>query len=476
MVGVVFSSIIFLSVFLPIFLLVYYASGKSNVVVLLFSLVFYAWGGPNLLPLLLFYIIWNYVFGLLIEKASTHRRAILSLGLAGNLAGLLYFKYLGFVAGQISTALSLFNVTSLPEFHIVLPLGISFFSFQAISYLIDIYRGDVKAQKSCLTFATYKAMFPQLIAGPIVRYSQLAEELDARSVDAERLSYGILIFVVGLAQKTLIANPLAAPADQIFALQPEQLTVATAWLGVLCYTGQIYFDFCGYSNIAIGLGHMMGFTLPPNFNRPYIAQSATEFWRRWHISLSTWFRDYLYIPLGGNRKSERRTYFNLATVFVLCGLWHGASWIFLLWGVYWGILLAAERAGLGRIVQGLWRPLRHVYLLLAVMFGWIIFRADTPTHAVAIMKAMGGFGAGNSFDTPIEQYFGRSVAITLAVAACASALPSSPAKIPPLDLRELSRVRLAAGIAARTAVLALVIVCLFSVGSGSYNPFIYFRF
>jgi alginate O-acetyltransferase complex protein AlgI len=472
----VFSSIIFLSVFLPAFLVSYYASGKSNAVILLFSLVFYAWGGPAYLPLLVFYIFWNYFFGLLIEHASTNRRAILAVGLCGNLAGLLYFKYLGFVAAQVNVALSFFEISSVPELKILLPLGISFFSFQGMSYLIDVYREEVEAQTSWLTFATYKAMFPQLVAGPIVRYSQLADELKARSIDAERLSYGILIFAVGLGQKILIANPLAVPADQIFALPPDQLTAATAWLGVVCYTAQIYFDFCGYSNMAIGLGHMMGFTLPPNFNRPYVAQSATDFWRRWHMSLSSWFRDYLYIPLGGNRKGGCRTYFNLVAVFVLCGLWHGANWTFLLWGVYWGVLLVAERAGLDTILGLLWRPFRHVYLLLAVMFGWIIFRADTLAHAVTMLKALGGFGAGNSLETPIEQYLGRSVAVTLVVAAFLAAVPSSPSKLPRIDIHELSAKQLVTGVATRAAVIMVAFVCLLSVASGSYNPFIYFRF
>ena len=478
----VFSSVIFLFYFLPLFLAAYLCLPRWRAAVIVVgSFVFYAWGEPRYVPLLALVILLNWGFGLALGRAGTWRRAMLAAGVAADLAILVFYKYVGFLAAQVDALLGLAGIARQPHLSVPLPLGISFFTFQGISYLIDIYRGDVAAQPSLLKFAMYKSMFPQLIAGPIVRYRQIAAEIDTLAVDAVRLRRGIELFVLGLAQKVLIANTVALPADQIFALPPSLLTGATAWLGAVCYMVQIFFDFSGYTNMAIGLGHMMGLTLPRNFDRPYQAQSVTEFWRRWHITLSSWFRDYLYIPLGGNRCGGLRTGANLLAVFVLCGLWHGASWTFAVWGLYHGAFLIAERAFRSVASFHIWRPLRHAYLLLAVLVGWVLFRADTLSHAGAMLRAMAGFSAAGPLAMPPERYATASVATALAAAALLIAAP------PLASWRDALRVagarplpRPAAALAldgARIAwVLSLFLLTATALSAGTYNPFIYFRF
>lgn len=461
----VFSSITFLFYFLPAFLLLYYVLPWKNSVLLLASLLFYAWGEPRFVPLLMVSALLNYGFGVAIGRATLRRKLLLWLGVAVNLGMLAYYKYLGFFTDILNEVLP--NKLAAPT--IVLPLGISFFVFQGLSYLIDVYRGQVDAQKSFWNFAMYKAMFPQLIAGPIVRYQQIAGEINQRVVSSERLWRGFRQFSTGLAQKVLIANTIALPADQLFAAGPASLDAAGAWLAVACYSVQILFDFAGYSNMAIGIAHMIGFSYPPNFQRPYSAISVTDFWRRWHMSLSSWFRDYVYIPLGGNRVGPWRTYANLALVFLLCGLWHGAAWTFIIWGAWHGVLLVLERAGFGRVLARMPSLLGQGYTLLMVMIGWVFFRAaDLPT-AWKMLQLMfgGGAGGGPPHDWRIDigpvQWSALAIGILLAV--WRREQPAQPF--------HASGWRLGAGMAA--ALLALLL-CGATLAAGTYNPFIYFRF
>ncbi|WP_218944327.1 MBOAT family O-acyltransferase [Marinicella rhabdoformis] len=360
-----------------------------------------------------------------------------------------------------------------------LPLGISFFTFQAISYLVDVYRGDAKVEKNVFNLGLYISMFPQLIAGPIVRFKTVAEQIHTRAVNLNQISIGWRIFIIGLAQKVLIANTVALPADQIFSLTPIELTTALAWLGSLCYSLQIYFDFAGYSNMAIGLGLMMGFTFPENFSHPYIAQSITEFWRRWHKSLSGWFRDYLYIPLGGNRGSSTRTYFNLFTVFFLCGLWHGAAWTFIIWGIYHGVFLVLERLKLSDILSASWRPLRHIYLLLVVLFGWVIFRAESIDHLIYFIQAMFGFSQA-TISNPyyLDLYIKNSTitAITLGVVFSMPVFAVLKTKIQQFKATGHSYTTVMCSGILELFYAVIFIYALMLVASGSYNPFIYFRF
>ena len=334
-----FASIGFLVWFLPLVLLAQWLLPWRNATLLLASLLFYAWGDPAHLPVLLFYIFLNWGLGRLMGDQPGCRR-LLFLGLALNLLPLFWFKYAGFLAGLVGFAVLL------PQ----MPLGISFFAFQGISYLVDIHRGRIQPQRRLWMFGLYKALFPLLIAGPILRYRDIEARLERRRTSLLRWRHGMTLFVLGLGQKVLLANTLAVPADQIFALPTEQLGLATAWLGVVCYHLQLLFDFSGYSTMAIGIGHMLGLRFPANFDRPYLAQSVTEFWRRWHMTLSAWFRDYVYIPLGGNRGSLWRTGGNLLLVYILCGLWHGAAWTFLLWGLFQGTLMLLERIGFGDVL------------------------------------------------------------------------------------------------------------------------------
>jgi alginate O-acetyltransferase complex protein AlgI len=472
---VVFSSVPFLFYFLPVFLLSYFALGRKNVVILLFSLIFYAWGEPRFLPILLAYIILNYVVGRLIARDDERRRVWMVVGVSGNLAMLVYFKYLNLLVDQFRGLFIAMGLGPHPMPHIALPLGISFIAFQGISYVVDVYRRDVASQRSLLDFAMYKAMFPQLIAGPIVRYRDVAADIAHRPVRLGDLVSGTRQFIVGLGQKVLIANVLAAPADQIFALPIGNLGMATAWLGIACYTLQIFFDFAGYSNMAIGLGRILGFRYPINFDRPYASQSLTEFWRRWHMTLSRWFRDYLYIPLGGNRLSPLRTYANLATVFLLCGIWHGANWTFLIWGAYHGVFLIIERLGLGGILTRTWRPLRHVYLMLVVMVGWVFFRCDKLKSAIGFLRAM----AGDSTDAtqmPAARYLSTETILALCLGALLATLPAWDACTATGARMHGGTARAAVFTAAHAVLLAMLVLCLLDVAGGAYNPFIYYRF
>ena len=481
-----FTEPAFLFFFLPIVLALYFIPMRwhRNAVLLISSLIFYAWGEPRFVLVLFGSFILNYFMGLWVGRTLGTPRAkkVLALAVALNLAILCTWKYANFFAANLNAALAAAGVRPFHLAHITLPLGISFFTFHAMSYVIDVYRRNAPAQKNPLNIAMYLSLFPQLIAGPIVRYKDIAGQLDERTVTAERFAYGIQRFVLGLGKKMLIANTVAGVADKVFALPAGQMTAALAWLGAVCYTLQIYFDFSGYSDMAVGLGHMFGFKFIENFNYPYISRSITEFWRRWHISLSTWFRDYLYIPLGGNRCAPRRVYFNLVVVFTLCGLWHGASWSFLVWGLFHGAFLVIERMGFGRVLEKLWAPLSHAYALLAVLVGWVLFRSDTLGYALSYLKVMAGLAQPSPVHDTVSMYLDRE----LAQAICAGILFSMPV-VPALiawwrgaSEKIPAAARPWAGIAVTSTGMfclgAIFVLCAILTAAGTYNPFIYFRF
>lgn len=481
----VFSSIIFLFLFLPITLLVYLIVGRKlrNYFLLFASLLFYAWGETSYVLIMLLSIATNYVAGLTIDHFKDRPQAKLFLGLAVafNIGLLSLFKYANFIVDNLNTFLGFFDFPALDLQPVHLPIGISFFTFQAMSYVIDIYRRDAVVQRNPADIGLYIALFPQLIAGPIVRFHDIAAQITHRYIRLQDFGEGVERFILGLGKKVLIANQVAVISDQVFALEAGVLSPGIAWLGVLCYTLQIYFDFSGYSDMAIGLGHMFGFRFLENFNYPYIAKSVREFWRRWHISLSSWFRDYLYVPLGGNRQGVLRTHINLLTVFFLCGLWHGASWNFVVWGLLHGFFLVVERLGFEKILVRLWAPLRHFYLLSVVMITWVFFRADSVPVALNYLAVM--FGQPRGGTTPLAAVqIGRD-GLTAIIAGI---IFSGPV------FSWLYRFRLAAWSnrqrkmsmvfdvtagAVKTVGLSLILyVSILFVSSGAYNPFIYFRF
>ncbi len=475
-----FASPVFLFLFLPLTLATYALAPRRarNAVLLVASVLFYVWGEGWFLALVTASVLVNWGFGLAIGGAEVlaQRRRWLALAIIANLGTLAVFKYANFAVANVNAVAAAMAVTPLAVATIPLPLGISFFTFHSISYVVDVYKRNAHAERRLPDFALYILLFPQLIAGPIIRWRDIATQLTRRDQRLADVAYGARRFVLGLGKKVLIANTLGAVADRIFALPATELTTPLAWLGLVCYTLQIYFDFSGYSDMALGLMRMFGFRILENFNYPYVAQSVREFWRRWHISLSNWFRDYLYIPLGGNQRGQARAYANLALVFLLCGLWHGASWPFVIWGLWHGCFLVAERAGLERVLARI-GPLRHVYALLAVMGGWVLFRCETLPQAGAFYAALLGWSSGDAGRQPLAQYLDPLVATALAFAVVGS-MPLA---------RSLGRWRdrtTAAGGIRGTAVLTgemawlgtlLVVACAW-LAAGTYNPFIYFRF
>ena len=483
-----FSSPTFLFLFLPVLLGLYAVVRREgrNLLLLAASLLFYCWGEYGYVLVLLCCTAFNYGMGLWLGRTTGPRasKSVLALAVAGNLALLVAFKYSNFLVDTLNPWLSAAGLPPVFLAPVHLPLGISFFTFQALSYVMDVYRREAPPQKSLLTFALYKTLFPQLIAGPIVRYKDVAGELTRRSVRREDLAAGIKRFIVGLGKKMLLANTLAVAADGVFATPRDSLTPALAWLGIVCYALQIYFDFSGYSDMAIGLGRLFGFHFLENFRYPYAAASLTDFWRRWHISLSSWFRDYLYIPLGGNRGGRWRTYLNLVVVFALCGLWHGASWTFLLWGLFHGAFLVAERMGLGRLLERAWQPIRHAYLLLVVLAGWVLFRAATLPDALVFFRTLLGFPAGAGGGS-VEPFLRTELALVLP-AALLGATPFVPFLAQTWEWlvhSQAGRRRWAAsalqaawafGDVAGCMAVLLASSALLAVGT--YNPFIYFRF
>jgi alginate O-acetyltransferase complex protein AlgI len=443
---------------------------------LIASLFFYAWGEGFLVLLMLVSVALNYVGGRVIDRCRGERarRVALTLTLAANLGLLGWFKYANFIADNLNAILPALGLPIWGLDPIHLPIGVSFFTFQAMSYVVDIYRGDARVQRNPVNSALYIALFPQLIAGPIVRYHHIDEQLRERSHNVDLFAGGVVLFVIGLGKKMLIANPMGEVADEIFAIPAGDLTASVAWIGAVAYTLQIYFDFSGYSDMAIGLGRMFGFQFPINFNYPYIARSMREFWRRWHISLSRWFRDYLYIPLGGNRVSPRRVYVNLLVVFFLCGLWHGASWNFVIWGLIHGAFLAGERAAAGAWLARCWRPVQHLYVLLVVVCAWVFFRAETLDYALAYLGAMFGLGRGDGLLYHPAMYLDS---LTILIAACGVA---GSAPFWPALRRRLSELSRPWGAVADTAMIGALLLMILGaslhLAAGTHNPFIYFRF
>ena len=470
-----FSSVEFLFLFLPLFLLFYFgALGLANGILLGTSLLFYLIGEGWFVFVMLASILGNFLFGRAIGVAAEGARRIwLIAGVIANLALLGYYKYIGFL---VTSVLALSSPQAEFARAIHLPLGISFFTFQAISYLVDVYRRDTLPETSLVRLGAYIAMFPQLVAGPIVRFSSVADSLRSRQVSLWHLYYGLAFFAVGLAAKVLIADGLAGYADNVFATPAQDLRGDAALLGVVIYSLQIYFDFLGYSAMAVGLGLALGFRFPRNFNLPYTAQSVSDFWRRWHMSLSSWFRDYVYIPLGGNRAPLWRTSLNLWIVFLITGLWHGAAWNFIVWGMYHGAFLTLERIGGARLLGALPEVLRHLYLCVVVGLGWVLFRAESLSHAndylVALFRPSGEI-------TPWT-YLTHETLGTLLVAMlfCTPQVGRWIGKVVELPSYDpwpgtLPRLRVSFGVGIYVLLIAL---CTAKILSGSYSPFIYFRF
>lgn len=473
----VFSSIPFLYYFLPCVLLAYFilpAKGR-NPVLLLSSLLFYAWGEPIYVVLMLVVVLIGYLAGLLLERSRAGGlrvltpKAVLTLSIAVFLGIFIYFKYTDFFLANFNAATGL----SVPLLHIVLPVGISFYTFQMVSYLIDVYRKEARAQRSFLALATYITMFPQLIAGPIVRYTTIEKQLKERKSTSFMVEEGIFRLIVGLSKKILIANELGELCS-IFRNSGEQ-SVLYYWLYACSFTLHIYFDFSGYSDMAIGLGRIFGFTFPENFNYPYISASVTEFWRRWHISLGSWFRDYLYIPLGGNRVPEWKWLRNIFVVWMFTGLWHGAAWNFVIWGLYFGILLVVEKKWLSAWLQKR-KICGHLYVLFTILISFVIFNASDMTQAAEDLKCMFGFGK-LPFLTTEAVYYMKSYGVTLlAGMAGATPLPKKMWEWLQKEAGGSSILRLLLQGIKWMAIVLLLLLCTAYLVDGSFNPFLYFRF
>ena len=463
----VFSSLPFLFLFLTVVLLVSHLLPFKfrNFFLLLANLVFYAYGEPVYVLIMIASILVNFFAGVLMDKQPTQsrRRAVLVVGIVLNLAALGVFKYAGLF---VDTLRGIPAFSSLPEVNIALPIGISFYTFQAVSYLIDVYWDDCEASHNFVNFACYISLFPQLIAGPIVKYETVAQQIDHRKETWTDFSAGCSRFIVGLGKKVLLSNQLAVVADRAFGLG-DGLSASFAWLGALCYTLQIYYDFSGYSDMAIGLGKMFGFHFLENFNYPYISRSITEFWRRWHISLSTWFREYLYIPLGGNRCSKPRWMFNLLVVWAATGIWHGASWNYLIWGLYFFVLLMLEKFFLLKVLNKAPALVGHIYTLFFVVVSWAIFAIEDFAQLSSYLKVMFGLGGVPLMDAKLGYYVTSYLPILL-VAAVAST---------PLGAKLYHKLKTpAAEVVCTVLVLAGLVVCTAYLVDGTYNPFLYFRF
>jgi D-alanyl-lipoteichoic acid acyltransferase DltB (MBOAT superfamily) len=468
-----FASKGFLLYFFPIFLITYFSFRgvrAKNLIFLVFSLLFYSSSEPVFLVLLLASITANFFLARAIDVADNGRRStLLACGVAANILVLVIFKYTKFFAENINTLLSPTHL-QIPVPHLTLPLGISFYTFHAISYLADVAKRKVSANRRFDEFMLYMSMFPQLVAGPIVRYSTVAKQLHDRRVTLGRFSAGMRIFVIGLSWKLLIADQLAPLADAVFD-SPHHLSFSQAWLGLYAYSMQIYFDFGGYSAMAVGLGVMTGFVLPRNFRIPYAALSITIFWRRWHMSLSTWLRDYVYIPLGGNRGTSLRTYGNLWTVFLLCGLWHGAGWTFIIWGAYHGLFLVIERAGLGRLLSRLPRELAHIYTVLVVFFGWVWFRAADVHAAGRVFSGL--FGLNGFGNLQSLTFLLSPVTIAVLIVAGLLAFWKWPRFRWPKSLQVMSR---SAPLMDMTFVAILLVLSAIAAAAANFSPFLYDRF
>ena len=435
------------------------------------SLVFYAWGEPLYVVLMLFSTILNFVYGALVQKykGKTSAKWILASSVVLNLGILGFFKYTDFFIGNINAWFG----TSIPLLNLTLPIGISFYTFQMMSYVIDVYRGDAAAQKNFVSFGAYVALFPQLVAGPIVRYTTIADQLDNRRESTDMFAYGIKRFVTGLAKKVLLANTIGQVWTQLSAMEVSSMSVVGTWVGALAFTFQIYFDFSAYSDMAIGLGQMLGFKFLENFDYPYISKSITEFWRRWHISLGTWFREYVYIPLGGNRKGLIRQIFNLLIVWFCTGFWHGASWNFLIWGGYYGVLLIIEKLFLLKVLKKIPAFFSHVYTLFFVVIGWVIFGFDDMTKGWEYLKGMFGFGGLQLVDNMSLYLLLSNLVLILILIVASTPLPAK------LGRKIMSLVQTktwAAMIIENVFIIAIFVISVAFLVNSTYNPFLYFRF
>lgn len=465
----VFSSTIFLCVYLPLVLLGYYICPKKgrNLFLLIASLVFYAWGEPKYVFLMIFSILVNYIFGRLMDKnrgRQKRMKLLLVLSVVIDLGLLSVFKYTDFIITNVNAIFG----SSFDLLKIALPIGISFYTFQAMSYTIDVYRNDVRVQKNLIDFGMYITMFPQLIAGPIVRYADVQDQLAERSVTTADFSEGVMRFVVGLGKKALLANQMGAVWSEIYALGGD-VSALMAWTGAIAYTFQIYFDFSGYSDMAIGLGRMFGFKFPENFRYPYQSVSITDFWRRWHITLSTWFKEYLYIPLGGNRCGLARQALNLLIVWSLTGFWHGAGWNFVMWGLYYFVILFIEKLFLLKALDKLPKLFRHVYALLLIVIGWVIFASDDVSVLLPYLGSMfGANGAVGGMD--VYTLFTKAVLIVI----CCVASTELPKR---LFLSATGAMNEKAAFTIKSVMtIALLALSMILLIGDSYNPFLYFRF
>ena len=462
----------FLFIFLPAVLTLYLAARKElhNPILLTASIIFYAWGEPKYLAIMFLTVIINYIGALAIEKFYNRKKLILILTVLSDLSFLIYYKYFNFIISNLN-AIPGVNFNTLD---IIMPIGISFYTFQALSYVADVYKGECKAQKDIYKLSLYICLFPQLIAGPIVKYHDVSEQIDNRTVNFDKVDLGVKRFITGLAKKMLIANNMGLIADKIFAQTPDSFSHLTAWLGAFAYTFQIYFDFSGYSDMAIGLGLIFGFNFMENFNYPYISKSVTEFWRRWHISLSTWFKQYVYIPLGGNRCSKLKNVINLGIVFILTGIWHGANMTFIVWGIWHGFFIITEKLfNIKKFDEQKHSPkvnfLRHIYCIFAFMTGWVIFRADNIKYAKDYLMNMFGLMNINKENIiyPMSYYAGR-LEIIVFLAAITLSIPIFKNflyyKNKPLKA------------AVNIWLLFLLFLSVITMAANTYNPFIYFRF
>ena len=489
----IFSSVIFLFLFLPVVLAVNFLLPRSlrNFWLMVMSLLFYAWGEGAFVVVMLASIVANYGFGLAVARLPARGKTwVFAVSVLTNLAILAVFKYSNFLVSTVNPLLAALHFAPIVIKHVHLPIGISFFTFHAISYVADVYHERTPVQRSAVNFALYETLFPQLVAGPIVRYQDVADQIDARRETVAEFASGVRRFVTGLSKKVLIANILAAPADQIFALAPDKLTASVAWLGILFYALQIYFDFSGYSDMAIGLGRMLGFRFVENFNYPYVAHSIQDFWRRWHISLSTWFRDYFFIPLElatrANPYPNLRVSINIMLMMLLVGLWHGPSWNFVIFGGLHGLALVVNK------LWTVWNPIKqlvkrppvkfawmlcaHLLTLGVVLMGFVLFRADTMPAALAYLQAMGGWGLAGASTQSLALYIDRVTSLAFAVGLIGS-MPVVPYLRARLANQSLSPCLENTGLVVRLITFAtLFLFCAMQLAAGTYNPFIYFRF
>lgn len=472
----VFSSLLFLFVFFPIVLILYFIAPKSlrNLVLFLVSLIFYAWGEPIYIGIMIFSTVVDYTHGLLVERFKNKgkwkaAKTVVASSMIINLFLLGFFKYSDFLVGNVNGLLG----TTIPLLNLALPIGISFYTFQTMSYTIDVYRGEAKAQHNIISFGSYVALFPQLIAGPIVQYKMVANQLNYRNTTVDGFSRGTSRFMMGLGKKVLLANNIGLLWDQVSTMDLTTLPTVTAWIGIIAFGFQIYFDFSGYSDMAIGLGHMFGFHFPENFNYPYLAKSITEFWRRWHISLGTWFREYVYIPLGGNRKGMANQIRNIAVVWLLTGIWHGASWNFLFWGIYFGIWLVIEKFFLLRYLEKAPKWVGHVYTLLLVLFSWVIFAFDDLSLIGTYFQAMFGLNRAGFWNSQSIYLLYTNGILLLLLFVGSTHIPKMVGKA---LLTKLHNNEIAVQVIKSVVFAGIMLFSVAYLVDASYNPFLYFRF